>query len=338
MKTNLYLLILFFISLSINSKYISDEYLSYQKELVKKINSHKTTWKAKLFPVDIRPLLGVLINPETNTFYEERLSIPTRNVTPIEGLPENFDLREQYPYCNSLFEIRDQSSCGSCWAVASVETMSDRHCIISKGLQKPILSSYAVISCCSLCGKGCAGGLPYEAFIYWVGAGIPTGGDYGDKETCMPYFLPKCNHHMNDTGLPDCPKDVETPKCNKTCQEGYDKTYDEDRYFGSEYYTVKGEEQIKTEIYERGSIEASLLVYEDFINYSEGVYQHVEGEALGGHAIKIIGWGIENGVKYWLCVNSWNEFWGEHGTFKILRGEDHCGIEKSIVTGMPKLD
>ena len=259
-------------------------------------------------------------------------------MTPIEGLPENFDLREQYPYCNSLFEIRDQSSCGSCWAVASVETMSDRHCIISKGLQKPILSSYAVISCCSLCGKGCAGGLPYEAFIYWVGAGIPTGGDYGDKETCMPYFLPKCNHHMNDTGLPDCPKDVETPKCNKTCQEGYDKTYDEDRYFGSEYYTVKGEEQIKTEIYERGSIEASFLVYEDFINYSEGVYQHVEGEALGGHAIKIIGWGIENGVKYWLCVNSWNEFWGDHGTFKILRGEDHCGIEKSIVTGMPKLD
>ena len=338
MKKNLYLLILLFISFSINSKYISDEYLSYQKELVKKINSHKTTWKAKLFPVDIRPLLGVLINPETNTFYEERLSIPTRNVTPIEGLPENFDLREQYPYCNSLLEIRDQSSCGSCWAVASVETMSDRHCIISKGLQKPILSSYAVISCCSLCGKGCAGGLPYEAFIYWVGAGIPTGGDYGDKETCMPYFLPKCNHHMNDTGLPDCPKDVETPKCNKTCQEGYDKTYDEDRYFGSEYYTVKGEEQIKTEIYERGSIEASFLVYEDFINYSEGVYQHVEGEALGGHAIKIIGWGIENGVKYWLCVNSWNEFWGDHGTFKILRGEDHCGIEKSIVTGMPKLD
>ena len=338
MKKNLYLLILLFISFSINSKYISQEYLSYQKELVKKINSHKTTWKAKLFPVDIRPLLGVLINPETNTFYEERLSIPTRNVTPIEGLPENFDLREQYPYCNSLLEIRDQSSCGSCWAVASVETMSDRHCIISKGLQKPILSSYAVISCCSLCGKGCAGGLPYEAFIYWVGAGIPTGGDYGDKETCMPYFLPKCNHHMNDTGLPDCPKDVETPKCNKTCQERYDKTYDEDRYFGSEYYTVKGEEQIKTEIYERGSIEASFLVYEDFINYSEGVYQHVEGEALGGHAIKIIRWGIENGVKYWLCVNSWNEFWGDHGTFKILRGEDHCGIEKSIVTGMPKLD
>ena len=338
MKKNLYLIIILFISLSTNSKSISQEYLSHQKDLVKKINSQKTTWKAKIHPVDIRPLLGVLINPETNSFFSESLSIPTRNVTPIENLPENFDLRDQYPYCNSLFQIRDKSSCGSCWAVASVSTMSDRHCIISKGVQKPILSSLAVISCCSLCGKGCAGGLPYEAFIYWKGAGIPTGGDYDSKDTCMPYFLPKCNHHMNDTGLPDCPPDADTPKCNLTCQEGYDKSYKEDRYFGNEYYTVKGEEQIKTEIYERGSIEASFLVYEDFVNYYEGVYQHVEGKALGGHAIKIIGWGVENGVKYWLCVNSWNEFWGDHGTFKILRGDDHCGIEKSIVTGMPKLD
>jgi cathepsin B len=80
------------------------------------------------------------------------------------------------------------------------------------------------------------------------------------------------------------------------------------------------------------------LVYEDFVDYKEGVYQHVEGDLLGGHAIKIIGWGVENGVKYWLCVNSWNEFWGDRGYFKILRGVNHCGVEGNIVTGMPKLD
>jgi cathepsin B len=74
------------------------------------------------------------------------------------------------------------------------------------------------------------------------------------------------------------------------------------------------------------------------VDYKEGVYQHVEGALLGGHAIKIIGWGVENGVKYWLCANSWNEFWGDRGYFKILRGENHCGVEANIVTGMPKLD
>ena len=332
------LLICFLIFLNIHSKFLKSEYLQHQKNIVERINSLNTTWKAELYPIDIRPLLGVPIDFNSKLFTKERLSIPARNITPIKDLPENFDLRNEYPYCNSLFEIRDQANCGSCWAVASVETMSDRHCIISKGVQKPILSASVVISCCSLCGKGCSGGLPYEAFIYWLGAGIPTGGEYGDTQTCAPYFLPKCNHHLNDTGLPDCPPTTKEPSCNKTCQEEYDKEFKDDRYFASEYYTVKGEEELKTEIYERGSIEASYLVYEDFVNYKEGVYQHVDGELLGGHAIKIIGWGVENGVKYWLCVNSWNEFWGDKGTFKILRGVNHCGIEGNIVTGMPKLD
>ena len=335
---NFSIFLIFFLFISIHSEYLSSEQLSHQRDLVNKINSLKTTWKAELYPIDIKPLLGVLLDSETNEFQKERISIPSRNITPIKDLPENYDLREAYPYCKSLFEIRDQANCGSCWAVASVETMSDRHCIISKGVQKPILSASVVISCCTLGCHGCAGGLPYEAFIYWKGSGIPTGAEYGDKETCFPYFLPKCNHHLNNTGLPDCPETATTPSCVKECQEGYDKTFKEDRYFGEEYYTVKGEEEIKTEIYERGSIESSFIVYEDFVNYKDGVYQHVEGDLLGAHAIKIIGWGIENGVKYWLCVNSWTEFWGDHGTFKILRGENHLNIEQNIVTGMPKLD
>lgn len=43
--------------------------------------------------------------------------------------------------------------------------------------------------------------------------------------------------------------------------------------------------------------------------YFKGVYQHVHGKALGGHAIRILGWGIENEVPYWLIANSWNTDW-----------------------------
>jgi len=60
------------------------------------------------------------------------------------------------------------------------------------------------------------------------------------------------------------------------------------------------------EIMTHGPVEASFLVYEDFLNYKSGVYQHVTGAAHGGHAIKVIGWGEENGTPYWLIVNSWN--------------------------------
>ena len=30
-----------------------------------------------------------------------------------------------------------------------------------------------------------------------------------------------------------------------------------------------------------------------------GVYEHKTGQYLGGHAVKILGWGVENEVPYW---------------------------------------
>ncbi|KHJ80869.1 hypothetical protein OESDEN_19451 [Oesophagostomum dentatum] len=48
-------------------------------------------------------------------------------------IPETFDAREAWPECKSIKTIRDQSSCGSCWAFGAVEAMSDRICIASNG-------------------------------------------------------------------------------------------------------------------------------------------------------------------------------------------------------------
>ena len=39
-------------------------------------------------------------------------------------------------------------------------------------------------------------------------------------------------------------------------------------------------------------METGFVVYEDFMNYKSGVYHHVSGKMLGGHAVKIIGWGV----------------------------------------------
>ncbi len=61
------------------------------------------------------------------------------------------------------------------------------------------------------------------------------------------------------------------------------------------------------EIMKNGPVESSFTVYADFPSYKSGVYQHVSGSELGGHAIKILGWGVENNTKYWLVANSWSE-------------------------------
>lgn len=69
-----------------------------------------------------------------------------------------------------------------------------------------------------------------------------------------------------------------------------------------------------------GPVEVLFYVYEDFYSYKSGVYKHVTGDDLGGHAVKLLGWGVENGEPYWLCANSWGTGFGENGFFKILRG------------------
>lgn len=75
-----------------------------------------------------------------------------------------------------------------------------------------------------------------------------------------------------------------------------------------------------------GPVEASFDVFEDFLAYKSGVYHHVTGKNLGGHSIKILGWGVDQGTPYWLVANSWNEDWGEKGFFRIKRGNNECGI------------
>ncbi|WP_411023184.1 C1 family peptidase, partial [Salmonella sp. s51228] len=62
---------------------------------------------------------------------------------------------------------------------------------------------------------------------------------------------------------------------------------------------------------------------------------HDTGRELGGHAVKILGWGVEGGTPYWLVANSWNPDWGDTGFFKIRRGTDECGIEDGIVASIP---
>ncbi|KAK9505525.1 hypothetical protein O3M35_009561 [Rhynocoris fuscipes] len=153
---------------------------------------------------------------------------------------------------------------------------------------------------------------------------------------CQPYKIEPCEHHINGTRKP-CDKHMSrTPKCVQTCLPNYKKTYKQDLHYGKSAYQVENDEHsIQTEIMNNGPVEGTLTVYEDLLTYKQ-VYKHVAGKALGGHAIRILGWGEENSTPYWIIANSWNTDWGDNGYFKILRGSDECGIESGVSAGIPR--
>jgi len=56
------------------------------------------------------------------------------------------------------------------------------------------------------------------------------------------------------------------------------------------------------------------------MNYGGGIYQYTSGFYEGGHAVKIIGWGIQGTLRYWVVANSWGTGWGMAGFFNIAFG------------------
>lgn len=308
------------------------------EEMIRYVNKYaNTTWTAgpamPRVPISmLKRMMGVLEDPRGN-------ELPTiQHDVENMDLPDNFDSREQWPNCPTIKEVRDQGDCGSCWAFGAVEAMSDRVCIASGGIINAHISAEDLLSCCLICGMGCNGGFPRAAWSWFRMEGLVTGGQYHSKQGCRPYTIEACEHHVNGS-LPPCGSSIEpTPKCAHTCEAGYTKKYADDKQYASTAYNVASEmAQIQAEIFKNGPVEGAFTVYADFPNYKSGVYQHVSGAALGGHAIRVLGWGVEKDTPYWLVANSWNADWGDKGLFKILRGSNECGIEGGIVAGVPKV-
>lgn len=317
-------------------------------EIIDAVNNAKTTWKAarptkfnNATVADVKRMLGTVL-PHEEGFYEP--AAKTTWTTTSDAIPTEFDVRTNWPECSAVTGlVRDQSDCGSCWAFGSTEAFNDRHCIAT-GDATTILSPEDTVSCCSgpkcAFSMGCNGGQPSGAWKWFTSHGVSSGGDWADNgkgTTCKPYSMQSCAHHVEPPeGMVSCDDldEYKTPKCTSSCSEsGYATPYSADKLKAASEYSVKGTENMQKELMEKGTLSVSFTVYEDFEAYTSGVYEHVSGKSLGGHAIKMVGWGVDNGTPYWTCVNSWNDSWGEKGAFRIKRGNDECGIESGVVAG-----
>jgi len=247
--------------------------------------------------------------------------LPTEGYSlPPDAIPASFDSRTQWKSCSTISSIYNQAECGSCWAFGAVESISDRFCI-KFGKNLPL--SFMDMVTCDQNDNGCEGGDAESAYDYAKNSGLVT-------NECSPYTIPTCPPQDQP-----CLNFVNTPSCVQKCVNGTN-TWTQDKHFMDTVYSVSSQvSAIQTEIMTNGPVEACFTVYEDFVGYKSGVYQHKSGDVLGGHCVKMLGWGTLSGTPYWLMANSWTTYWGANGFFLILRGSDECGIEDDIVAGIP---
>jgi len=245
-----------------------------------------TNWVTRLSPEEQKRLCGTIIEkPDPSEV--ELLSLPPNN-----NLPAKFDWRDNNG--NWVTPVTDQGICGSCWdfsAVAQVEAWWKIH---NSNLDAmPDLSEQFVLSCSN---GGCGGWSVTGALDFIKDNGIPT-------ETCFGYLAD------------------DTVPCNNVCPEWRNEAI---TIPGWGYVTLEeaNVENIKNAVYLH-PLSVTYIVYKDFNAYSGGVYEHVWGEAEGGHAVLIVGWDDEH--ECWIVKNSWGPQWGENGYFRIKWGDSEMG-------------
>lgn len=236
---------------------------------------------------------------------------------PETDVPDHFDAREKWPKCFTA-PIYSMGNCTASWAIASASAFSNRVCISDPEKHSDLVLSPQQLLSCDSGSRGCNGGDIDASWGYIERAGLVS-------ETCFPY--------QADSSI----------SCSRRCSE-------EKPIKASSHCTLPNEEATMREIFLNGPVVVPIFLLDDFLVYRGGIYQELStAKQLTGadarrnrivHAVKIVGWGKTQGVKWWLIENSWGEDWGEHGFAKIIRGGDvekreSIVIESYIVAGTP---
>ncbi|XP_044510568.1 cysteine protease XCP2 [Mangifera indica] len=213
----------------------------------------------------------------------------------VMDLPKSVDWRKK----GAVTNVKNQGSCGSCWAFSTVAAVEGINQIVTGNLTS--LSEQELIDCDNSFNNGCNGGLMDYAFAYIVS----SGGLH--KEEDYPYIMEEGTCEMNReasemvtiSGYRDVPQNNEMSLLKALAKQPISV-----------------------------AIEASTR---DFQFYSGGVFDGDCGTDLD-HGVAAVGYGSSKGLDYIIVKNSWGPKWGEKGYIRMKRNtgkpEGLCGINK----------
>lgn len=195
--------------------------------------------------------------------------------------------------------IKNQASCGSCWAFAAISPLESRAAIDGQKLVD--LSEQQLVDCSGSTGNnGCNGGLMSNAYEYLKKAG----------GSCLTSDYP---YTAKDGSCKSC-----TPAVKVTG-----------------YKSIAKGDAAHIEALQSGPISVAIAASSSaFQFYSSGVLTSCSDRSIN-HGVTLTGYKVIDGKEAYVLRNSWGASWGNQGYMYIATGGDLCGLTTSSFDAYP---
>jgi len=223
--------------------------------------------------------------------------------------------------------------CGSCWAHGAMSALADRIKIARKGHGNDNGEINLAIQFILNCGTAgsCHGGSHLATYQFIKQRGFVP------YDTCLQYEA--CSSESTEGFCKDGDYSCNAMNTCRTCSTFTSmggKCVGVDAFPNAsvaEYGPVSGEDDMMSEIFARGPIACGVDA-EPLHDYTGGIVT-ARGSGIN-HIISLVGWGTsKSGQKYWIGRNSWGQYWGELGYFRVERGTNALQVESNCAWATP---